>query len=88
VDVWEVVVVWATIQRLSELHFLSKHRELTDEEKTEMWCCLEAITKKAQRLADLQNLSLIASMVDDTEWNLSLCKDIQDIQCEMADMPH
>jgi hypothetical protein len=80
--------MWPTIGRLSELWYKQKNRPLSKDEETEMVHCLDAIMRKAQRLADLENKSLVASMVKDTEWQHEICADIEKIKCEMADMPH
>lgn len=79
--------MWSVHQRLAELWFIQSFtRELTSDEKDELKICLDANMREAQKLADLYNLSLIASMTDDTKWNLELCSEIDKIKDKFVDI--
>lgn len=69
--------LWTVHMRIGELYFLSQHRELSEDEKTEMDICLKANMRKCQRLADLYNLSLLASINNDTEEQHRICASIE-----------
>ncbi|AYK07530.1 DUF7667 family protein [Brevibacillus laterosporus] len=63
--------MWVVHQRMAELWFINKTRELTDSEMTEMSHCLSANAQRA---------SLIASMTNDTDWQHDeLCSKIEKI---------
>ncbi|AYB41478.1 DUF7667 family protein [Brevibacillus laterosporus] len=72
--------MWIVHQRMAELWFINKTRELTDSEMTEMSRCLSANAKKAWEIAKLKNLFLITSMTNDTEWQHELCARIGKIE--------
>ncbi|ATO48415.1 hypothetical protein P4V86_01955 [Brevibacillus laterosporus] len=72
--------MWIVHQRMAELWFINKTRELTDSEMTEMSHCLSANAKRAWKIAKLKNLSLIASMTNDTDWQHELCSRIEKIE--------
>ncbi|ATO47802.1 hypothetical protein ABD72_23325 [Brevibacillus laterosporus] len=76
----ELVQIWIVHQRMAELWFINKTRELTDSEMTEMSRCLSANAKKAWEIAKLKNLFLITSMTNDTEWQHELCARIGKIE--------
>ncbi|MCR8982864.1 hypothetical protein [Brevibacillus laterosporus] len=63
--------MWIVHQRMAELWFINKIRELTDSEKTEMSYCLIANAKRAWEIAKMKKLSLIASMTSDPDWQHS-----------------
>ncbi|MBG9789197.1 DUF7667 family protein [Brevibacillus laterosporus] len=65
---------------MAELWFINKTRELADSEMTEMSHCLSANTKRAWEIAKLKNLSLNASLTNDTEWQHERCARIEKIQ--------
>ncbi|AUM64636.1 hypothetical protein C0R09_08905 [Brevibacillus laterosporus] len=65
---------------MAELWFINKTRELTDPEMTEMSHCLSANAQMAWKIVKLKNLSLIASMTNDTDWQHDeLCSKIEKI---------
>jgi hypothetical protein len=69
---------------IAHLWYKHSHGEgLAEDEIEEMKHALDANMRKAQRLADLENLSLMASIINDTDWHLKICKDIDDIMSEM-----
>lgn len=64
-------------ERLAELWVVSKKRTLTPEESMDMEHCLAFNAAYCRELAHLKNLSLIASMTGDTEWQHEICKQIE-----------
>ncbi|QOS99840.1 hypothetical protein JNUCC42_03460 [Brevibacterium sp. JNUCC-42] len=72
--------MWIVHQRMAELWFTNKTRELTDSEMTEMSQCLSANATRAWEIAKLKNLSLIASMTNDTDGQHELCSRIEKIE--------
>ncbi|PPB10931.1 DUF7667 family protein [Brevibacillus laterosporus] len=72
--------MWIVHQRMAELWFINKTRELTDSELTEMSHCLRANAQRAWEIAKLKNLSLIASMTNDADWQHELCSRIEKIE--------
>jgi hypothetical protein len=83
-----VVEMWPTLRVACALWYKQKNHPLTEDEETEFRHSMDAIMRKAHRLSDLENLSLIASYSNDTDYQHEICRKIQEIQCEMADMPH
>lgn len=77
--------MWATHQRLAELWFKHSYGEgLTDEEDSELKHCLDANMRKGQRLADLYNLSYVASTINDTDWQHEVCAKIDKVEESMS----
>ncbi|MGG1442681.1 hypothetical protein ABE354_11670 [Brevibacillus laterosporus] len=68
--------MWIVHQRMAELWFINKTRELTNSEMTEISHCLSANVKSLE-IAKLKSLSLIASMTSDTDWQHELCARIE-----------
>jgi hypothetical protein len=64
-------------ERMAELRIIQKRRKLTDSERLEMEHCLDVNADHCLRLAQLYNLSLMASMTDDKEWQHELCQEIE-----------
>ena len=76
--------MWPVHQMIAMLWYKHSYGEgLADDEIEEMKHALDANMRKAQRLADLENLSLMASIVNDTDWQHEVCKDIDKIMAEM-----
>lgn len=71
--------MWPVHIRLAELYFIMKKRPLTDEEERDFRHCLEANMRKAMKLAQLENLSFVASMIQDTQWQMEICREIDRI---------
>jgi len=69
--------MWVVHQRMAELWAINKKRELTLDEMTEMSHCLEANMKRAWEIAKLKNMSLLASMTNDVEWQHELCAKLE-----------
>jgi hypothetical protein len=63
-------------QRLGELFYLGKHRDLTEDEQREFEQCLEWNMQRCLSLAKLYNLSLAAHVGDDTNWQHEICAKI------------
>ncbi|QDX95863.1 hypothetical protein EEL30_22710 [Brevibacillus laterosporus] len=72
--------MWIVHQRMAELWVINKTRELTDSEMTEMSECLSANATRAWEVAKLKNLSVIASVTKDIEWQHELCARLEKIQ--------
>lgn len=64
-------------ERMAELRIIQKRRKLTDSERLEMEHCLDVNADHCLRLAQLYNLSLMASMTDDKDWQHELCLEIE-----------
>lgn len=64
-------------ERMAELRIIQKRRKLTDSERLEMEHCLDVNADHCMRLAQLYNLSLMASMIEDEEWQHELCQEIE-----------
>ncbi|MDF9411007.1 hypothetical protein E1B06_04635 [Brevibacillus laterosporus] len=80
--------MWTVHQRMVELWFINKTRELTDSEMTEMSHCLSANAQRAWEIAKLKNLSLIASMTNDIDWQHELCSRIEKIEGDFLVHPY
>lgn len=76
--------MWSVHLRLGELWFRHSNGEgLDDIEMEELKLCLDANMKKVQKLARLHNLSLIASMTNDTDWQHQICAKIDRLKEQM-----
>ncbi|QGQ98372.1 hypothetical protein EHS13_27545 [Paenibacillus psychroresistens] len=69
-------------QRMAELWTEQKTRKLTFKEIEEMEMCLEANANYARKLASLYNLSLMASMTKDWDWQHEICADIDRLELQ------
>lgn len=67
-------------QRLAELWTLNKRRPLTPAEMTEVQHCLAANVKYCWEMAYRHNLSLMASMVGDVDWQHEICAEIDTME--------
>lgn len=67
-------------ERLAELWTIRKHRELTNAELDEIAICLEANANYVWRMTKLNNLSLLASMTNDSDWQHEICARIEKLQ--------
>ncbi|TPG89699.1 hypothetical protein EEL32_06235 [Brevibacillus laterosporus] len=72
--------MWIVHQRMAEIWTINKTRELTGSEMTEMSQGLSANAKRAWEIAKLKNLSLIASLTKDIEWQHELYARLEKIQ--------
>ncbi|EXX90371.1 DUF7667 family protein [Paenibacillus darwinianus] len=64
-------------ERLAELWVLRNCRGLTESEKTDMEHCLAVNASFCRELAHLKNLSLLASMTEDSDWQHDICSRIE-----------
>ncbi|TYP69439.1 DUF7667 family protein [Paenibacillus methanolicus] len=64
-------------ERLAELYILRTKRKLTEEESADFEHCLAANAVFCRQLAHLYNLSLLASMTNDAEWQHEICARIE-----------
>lgn len=71
--------MWPVHKRIAELWMTKKKRPLSESEQKELEHCLEANANKAWKLASLENLSLVASMVNDTTWQHEICAKIDKV---------
>lgn len=66
--------------RMAEIWTINQRRELTESEMKEMHMCMRANADYAYKLADLYNLSLMASMTDDWDWQHEICAEIDKLE--------
>ncbi|WP_425414010.1 DUF7667 family protein [Paenibacillus daejeonensis] len=64
-------------ERLAELWILRGTRELTDSERMDMEHCLAVNASYCRELANLRNMSLLASMTGDENWQYEICSEIE-----------
>jgi hypothetical protein len=74
--------MWVVHQRMAEIWEITKHRDLTEEEMTELKICLDANLNKCRQVAALKNLSLVASMTDDKEWLHEICAKLDELYAD------
>jgi len=65
--------MWIVHKRLAELYSVNRNRQLTDKEMDEMAICLQANFNRAWEVAKLKNMSYLAHMTNDVEWQHELC---------------
>jgi len=75
-----IAMVNAVEQRLAELWTISKQRDLTEKEMYEIGQCLEWLANDVWKRVKLENLSLLASMTNDTDWQYEVCRRIDELQ--------
>ena len=66
--------------RMAELWFIRKNREWTLEEKKEMKICMDANMNRCRKIQEKKNLSLLASMTNDVNWQHEICSDIEELE--------
>jgi hypothetical protein len=64
-------------QRIAELWSASKRRTLTDQEVMEFDQCHAVNAKFCWKMAYLENMSLLASLTNDVDWQHEICRDIE-----------
>lgn len=67
-------------QRLAELYVINKRRPLTTEEMLELQHCLAANVHYCWEMAYLANMSLLASMTNDVDWQHEICAEIDALE--------
>ncbi|MGN7457903.1 DUF7667 family protein [Paenibacillus pasadenensis] len=68
--------------RLAELYTINKRREMSCAELAEIDHCLQQNAKYVHELAYLENLSIMASMTSDVDWQHEICRDIDDLMLD------
>lgn len=77
--------MWSVHQRLAELWFKQCHGgDWTDEEERDFKHCLDANMRKAQRFAELYNLSRLADQTQDEVWHAKICAEIDKVKEGMS----
>ena len=66
--------------RFIELSIAEKYRRLTKTERYEKNECLKYLENQQWKLAKLKNLSLMAHMTDDIEWQHKICAEIERLE--------
>ncbi|AGA57693.1 Putative uncharacterized protein [Thermobacillus xylanilyticus] len=64
-------------ERLAELWVIRSRRPLTEAEEKDLEHCLALNASYCRQLAHLKNLSLLAAMTNDTEWQHEICRQIE-----------
>jgi len=64
-------------ERLAELWTIRSRRRLSDEEQADFEHCLAVNAAYCRQLANLYNLSLLASMTADHDWQHEICAQIE-----------
>lgn len=67
-------------ERMAEIWMIQRKRKLLKEEEIEMIHCMNANANYFFDKAKIHNLSLVASMTGDTEWQHALCSDIEKLK--------
>jgi hypothetical protein len=73
--------------RLAELWTLQRQRGLTKEEESEVTACLHYNAVFARKLAGLYNLSLVASISSDKDWQHEICEQIEKLEKQVNMYP-
>lgn len=66
-------------QRMAELWVEKKRRSLSKVEEKELEICLDANVNYCWKIARLKNLSLLASMTSDIEWQHEICAKLDEL---------
>jgi len=64
-------------ERLAELRVIQRRKKLTDAEQRELEQCLDLNADYCYRLGYLHNLSLVASLAGDADWQHEVCREIE-----------
>lgn len=65
--------------RIAELWAIKQKQDLTTDQTMEMDICLKAHADWVWRMKKLENLSYLASMTDDVNWQLEICSRIDEL---------
>jgi hypothetical protein len=74
------VKVKAIHQKMAELWMIERSRPLTAAELLELQHCLAANAAYVWKAASYANMSLLASMTNDTEWQHEICIDLERLE--------
>ena len=66
--------------RFIELSVVEQYRRLTKNERYEKNECLKYLENRQWKLAKLKNLSLMAHMTDDHDWQHEICAEIERLE--------
>jgi hypothetical protein len=66
-------------ERMAELYTTQKRRILNEFEMNEMAICLQANADFVSKMNKLKNLSFIASLTNDTDWQHEICARIEEL---------
>lgn len=78
------VKLHGALQRIGELHLLSKQKKLTEDELIELNHCMNVNAKFWLDLAYLQNWSLVYYLVNDIDAQYDICRAIDDHMASLA----
>lgn len=68
------------IERFIELSILEKRRCLDRSERFEKQECLKYLERRFWELAKLKNMSLMAGMTEDVDWQHEICGQIEKLE--------
>lgn len=74
-------------ERLAELWTIRIRRQLTGDEQADFEHCLAVNAMHIRQLANLHNLSLAASMVQDVEWQHEICQRLEKLSGQPPGSP-
>lgn len=72
-----LIIMMPFHQRMAELWTIRKSRNLSKEEQAELNMCLEANANHIWNAIKLKNLSLLASITKDYEWQHDICAKLE-----------
>jgi len=75
--------MWALHKMMAELYHKKKMGTATRDDLKELDVCLEANMNMVWKLNKLENMSLIASMTGDVEWQHEICTEIDKLTEKM-----
>lgn len=76
--------MWSVYKRMAQL---TSKKELNEDEQKELNICLKANQKLVEKLVSLENLSIAASLTEDTEWQHEICAGIEEIHNKLIGLP-
>jgi dephospho-CoA kinase len=71
-------------ENLARLWVLNKKRPLTPKEMKEVQECLAANANYVWEMAYLENMSLMASMTNDVDWQHEICREIDECKIKKS----
>jgi hypothetical protein len=67
-------------QRIAELWVRNQNKGLNDSELLEFNLCMKKFVTQMWKMAYLENMSLMASMTNDVDWQFEVCKEIDEFK--------